>query len=289
MTSVTSLKVFQNKIKEWKSKSLPQREQKLQSLAIEKQQALWQLKQIELEEQALHAINKNDSLAANRFAALAAIEDDNDEQWDEDQSSDGVDEDAMDAMDELASEVQEDVRRALEKERITAQAEINYRDDQGIAALEEEQITAQAEINYRDDQGIAAPPKSQPSQNKGFYQGTLNSPTSHQGFYQGIQSPTAQGFYQGTPGPTAPTNQASPPPLQYRQQPKHYQRQVQVAFSVSPNYKGRTPLPLHVLRRRNRPSFYVSNNYQGNNPKPLHELKRRTFPTYQQQRQTFYY
>ena len=53
MTSVTSLKVFQNKIKEWKSKSLPQREQKLQSLAIEKQQTLWQLKQIELEEQAL--------------------------------------------------------------------------------------------------------------------------------------------------------------------------------------------------------------------------------------------
>ena len=91
-----------------------------------------------------------------------------------------------------------------------------------------------------------------------------------------------------------PTIQASPPP-------PPYQQKRQVAFFVSPYYKGQNPLPPHLLQRRSQRSFYVSSRYRGNKPKPPHVLRRRnyqqtsnydyqpSYPMYHQQAPQHYY
>ena len=67
---------LQQRIEEWKAKSLAQRERKRHSNAVERKQLLRQMQQLELDEQALAAIDNNDPRATNRFAALATYDND---------------------------------------------------------------------------------------------------------------------------------------------------------------------------------------------------------------------
>lgn len=104
MTSLTSPTEFQKKIKEWTSQSPAQRERTLKSLVIARKQAEWNLKQIKMKEQALHAINKNDPLAAIRFAVLSAI-DNEEEECDEHQIVDT----------EIESEDKEEIKAEMDE------------------------------------------------------------------------------------------------------------------------------------------------------------------------------
>ena len=136
MTSLTSPTEFQKKMEEWRKHTPAQRERVLRSLATAHKQAVWNLQQIEREMQAIRAMNNNNPSATNRFAVLAAINDDddgvNEDEMDRiDAASDGVNEDEMDEddaecedvddgddgvdedeMDELIAEVREDEQRA---------------------------------------------------------------------------------------------------------------------------------------------------------------------------------
>ena len=126
---------LRKRIEELKSQSPAKRERKCHSLAVERKQLEEQWKQLKLDEQALHAIENNNPFAANRFAVLATIDDDDG----------GVDEDKMD---ELVAEVREDEQRdALENDKET------------VTIIEEEEQELTDEV--REDEQRPPPPGTQ--------------------------------------------------------------------------------------------------------------------------------
>ena len=127
-----------------------------------------------------------------------------------------------------------------------------------IEAQNDRGILTQADVEFRKEHGIEYAGMD--------IEGAPSQPAP---------SPPAPGMYGGPPIPGMYDN----PP----RRPRRYQRHR--ACSVSPNYRGRNPLPRHVLQQRNHRPFYVSSNYRGNNPKPPHELKRRNYQPFP----TFYY
>ena len=161
------------RIEELKSQSPAQRERKRHSLAVERKQLEEQWRQLKLDEQALHAIENNNPFAANRFAVLATIDDDDD----------GVDEDEMD---KLVAEVREDEQQySLEN------------DEDNVAIIEQEDGELIEEVQEDEQRDEQRPPPT----GTHYVNGQLQFMD-----HRGTQGPPAP-----AQGPPLPQHQAAPP------------------------------------------------------------------------------
>ena len=255
-------------MEEWRKHTPTQRERTLKSLEIAQKQAVWNLQQIEREMRAIRDMNNNNPSTTNRFAVLATVDDDGvdeeeiaremdelSEEVREDEQRDSTeDEDNVLLIEqedeELLDEVQEDVQR-----NPPAQAQgppsIQHQAAPSVQFTQEDILRAQAEIDYRLDQGIEYPDQPIPPQ---------------QGFYQGLPPPNAPPTppYQRRPRRYQRHRAFSVSP-NYRGRkplPRHVlQQRGHRPFYVSSNYLGSNPKPPHELKRRNHyqqhvPAFY---------------------------------
>ena len=273
-------------------------QQELQDLAVEREKTMGKLKQIERRIKELTAkqivmgpppTSNQMALIANidnnRFAALAAIDDDSayimsdsDESEDSDSAyimSDSDDESSQDSDEREEQRIREEEEEDRQEEILEYMRNREQYGEQVAAAI--------AAGDYYE------PPHQNVNELEAYMQAHPPPPGMH--YQDGVLQP----MWNYAPPPPHPYQGPPPPP------PQQYQRQV--TFFVSSNYRGRNPLPPHKLKQRSQRTFYVSSNYRGNKPKPIHVLKRRNFqqkfnptnnyqpsyPSYQQQAPQHYY